>query len=135
MADADAKPVIILVDDDQAVLNALTFALELDGFEVRAFANGKAVLELQDLPPLGCLVFDYNMPEINGLELLQRLRAGGVELPAILMTASPTKILREGARAAGVPLIEKPFFGQRERQRYTQLTSRFGACYPAAFGG
>ncbi|WFP65821.1 MULTISPECIES: response regulator [unclassified Mesorhizobium] len=104
------KPTVIVVDDDPAVLRSLKFSLELEGFSVRTYADATEVLNEVTLPPFGCLVIDYDLPAVNGLELLQRLRNGQVRLPAILITSSPSKMLRESAAAAGIPIVEKPFF-------------------------
>ena len=55
--------VILVVDDDAAVRNALKFALEVEGFSVRLYATPEALLAEKDLPAAGCLVIDYRMPE------------------------------------------------------------------------
>ncbi|MDG4884497.1 response regulator [Mesorhizobium sp. WSM4884] len=104
------KPTVIVVDDDPAILRSLKFSLELEGFSVRTYADATELLNEAALPPFGCLVIDYNLPAVNGLELLQRLRNGQVRLPAIMITSSPSKMLRESAAAAGIPIVEKPFF-------------------------
>lgn len=98
---------IILVDDDAAVRSALTFALELEGFRVEAHASGEA-LNCADLPSHGCLVLDYELPGMNGLDLLQTLRDRAVDLPAILTATQPRRAVRLAAAAAGVPIVEKP---------------------------
>lgn len=109
MMDADLqRPSILLVEDDPAVVNALIFSFELEGFEVRAFADGETLLASTPLPTRGCLVVDYNLPGIDGLDLVERLRAADVSLPAILITTNPRNALREQAAMAGVPIIEKP---------------------------
>lgn len=109
MTGADAqRPAILLVEDDPAVVNALTFSLELEGFDVCAYADGEALLASTPLPTRGCLVLDYNLPGIDGLDLLERLRAAEVNLPAILITTNPRRALRLQAAMAGVQIIEKP---------------------------
>jgi FixJ family two-component response regulator len=102
------RPAILLVEDDPAVVNALTFSLELEGFDVCAYADGEALLASTPLPTRGCLVLDYNLPGIDGLDLLERLRAAEVNLPAILITTNPRRALRLQAAIAGVRIIEKP---------------------------
>jgi FixJ family two-component response regulator len=56
-------------------------------------------------------VIDQKMPEMTGLDLLARLRTIGIVLPAILITGAPSAALHARARQAGIPLIEKPLFG------------------------
>jgi FixJ family two-component response regulator len=103
----DDKPSIVLVDDDAAVRAALTFAFQVDGFDVAAFGSGEEVLAADRLPDRGCLVMDQRMPGIDGLDALARLRARGVSLPAVLITTPTTQIQRRAA-AAHVPIVEKP---------------------------
>ena len=103
-----ARPSVILVDDDPAVSHAMQFSFDLEGLEVRSFRDGESLLAAGDLPQTGCLILDHNLPGMDGLTLLERLRAIGVRLPAILITTNPRAVLRARATAAGVPIIEKP---------------------------
>ena len=101
----------IVVDDDEDLLAALRFSLELDGLHVDTHRSSETV-NLAALPTANaCLVLDYRLPSANGLDLLTRLRAGGVTLPAILITSHASPIVRDSARAAGAVLIEKPLLG------------------------
>lgn len=102
-----ARPSVILVDDDPAVAHAVQFSFDLEGLEVRGFSDAAGLLAAE-LPGAGCLVLDYHLPDMDGLELLERLRERGVRLPAVLMTTNPRMILKARAAAAGVPIIEKP---------------------------
>ena len=106
-----AKQVIFLVDDDEGVRNALRNMMESEGFLVHAFSNGHDLLNGASLPATGCLVVDYNMPAMNGLELVSALRSRGVSIPAILITGNPTKYVRDRAAAAAVLVVEKPSLG------------------------
>ena len=104
----EARPFVVLVDDDPALANALEFSLGLEGFDVHAYRDGEALLAGRPLPLRGCLVVDYNLPGMDGLALLERLRLADVHLPAILITTNPRQNLRLRAAAAGVPIVEKP---------------------------
>jgi two-component system, LuxR family, response regulator FixJ len=105
---APAKSVVLVIDDDPAVRNSLKFALEVEGFAVRVYETGVALLAESDMPASGCLVADYNLPGMNGLDLLERLHERNIRWPAILITTHPTALIRNRAAAAGVRLIEKP---------------------------
>jgi two-component system, LuxR family, response regulator FixJ len=106
-----AKPIILVVDDDEAVRASLKNMMESEGFEVRAFSNGHDLLNEASLPVIGCLVVDYNMPAMNGLELVGALRGRGVSTPAILITGDSTKYVRDRAAAIAVLVVEKPQLG------------------------
>jgi FixJ family two-component response regulator len=100
---------VLVVDDDAAVRNALKFALELEGLTVRTYANGDALLADGALPAKGCLVIDYYMPAMNGVDLVKSIRRRHVDLPAILITAKATDSMRRNAERAGIRrLLEKP---------------------------
>jgi two-component system, LuxR family, response regulator FixJ len=101
---AKANPVILVIDDDPAVRNSLKFALEIEGLP-----TGAELLAEKHMPESGCVVADYHLPGMNGLDLLARLRERNVRLPAILITTHPTAAIRaRAALLAGVRLIEKP---------------------------
>lgn len=102
-----SRPAVLLVDDDPAVAHAVQFSFDLEGLDVRSFSDAAGLLA-SDIPSEGCLVLDYHLPDIDGLDLLERLRANGVRLPAVLMTTNPRMMLKARAAVAGVPIIEKP---------------------------
>jgi two-component system response regulator FixJ len=106
-----AKQVILIVDDDEAVRESLRSLMKSEGFAVRAFSNGHDLLNEASLPAIGCLVVDYHMPAMNGLELVSALRGRGVSIPAILITSNPTKYVRDRAAAIAVLVVEKPRLG------------------------
>jgi two-component system response regulator FixJ len=106
-----AKGVILIVDDDEAVRESLRKLMESEGFTVCAFSNGYDLLNETSLPTIGCLVVDYHMPAMNGLELVSALRGRGVSIPAILITGNPTKCVRDRAAAIAVLVVEKPGLG------------------------
>ncbi len=99
---------VVIIDDDPAVRNSLKFALEVEGFAVRTYSSGADLLNEPELPSDGCLVVDYKLPELNGLDLLLELRKREVDLPAILITTHPNTAVRLRAARAGVTVIEKP---------------------------
>jgi len=103
-----AQTTVLVIDDDPAVRNSLKFALEVEGFAVRTYHAGADLLRESELPADGCLVVDYKLPEMNGLDLLVELRKRKIELPAILITTHPSGEVRRRAALAGVILIEKP---------------------------
>ena len=110
---ADGKCIVLVLDDDAAVRHSLKFTLEVEGFEVRDYSNAGELLSEDSLPFCCCLIVDYHMPAMNGLELVAQLRDRRILIPAILMTSQPNDNMRSRAAAAGVPIVEKPFVGSR----------------------
>lgn len=107
---AGERPRLLLVEDDAGVRRSLQFLFRARGFDVRAYATGAALLA--DPLNLGacCFVTDYRLEEIDGFEVLARLRESGWSGPAVLITAFPSPELSERALARGFSLVlEKPF--------------------------
>ena len=102
------QPIVFVVDDDQAVCSSLKFALELEGFAVSTFADGESLLSRADLPRPHCLVVDYKLLGMSGIDLLNELRRRDVQTPALLITSNPSRTLRSAAERLGVSIIEKP---------------------------
>jgi FixJ family two-component response regulator len=105
---AKAKPIVLVIDDDLAVRNSLKFALEIEGFSVRLYPTAAELLDEKDMPGSGCLVTDYHLPGMNGLDLLAELRDRKIRWPAILITTHPNAMILDRAALAGVRVIEKP---------------------------
>jgi two-component system response regulator FixJ len=104
-------PIVILLDDDAALRQALTFSLEIDGYQVVSCETGDQ-LTAQALPDHdACLVLDYRLETGTGLDALQTLRDRGVTLPAILITSHPKASVREQAARLQAALVEKPLLG------------------------
>jgi two-component system, LuxR family, response regulator FixJ len=102
---------VLIVDDDAAVRSALKFALEVEGFRVRLYAGSEAVLADLHLPHCGCLVVDYRMPVMDGLQLIDALRDRDVAMPTILITGRANNEFRRLAARSGVSeVLEKPLF-------------------------
>lgn len=109
---SSAKPTVFVVDDDAAVLGSLRFLLETDGFAVRTFRSGTALLNA-GAPGADCYVIDYKMPDINGIELAVRLRHSDAGTPVILITGYPDGRISSRAAAAGVKeVILKPLLDE-----------------------
>lgn len=102
------RATILVVDDDPAVLSSLGFLFEIEGFAVQLYPNGAALLMETAIPAVGCLVVDYRLPDISGLELISILRARRVAIPAVLITTSPTPAILAEAAQSSVSVIEKP---------------------------
>ena len=96
------KTMIYVVDDDYDVRTSLRFLLETEGFEVRTFRSGTALLGSSTRHRADCLVVDYKMADIDGLELAQRLRRLDVSTPIVMITGYPDENISAKASSAGV---------------------------------
>jgi len=106
---AQSVRTIAVVDDDAAVRHALKFALEFEGLKVRLYDGARALLDDPDLGRHGCLVIDYRMPEIDGLELVETLHGRGLAIPVIMITGRANNSMRDRASRAGIAtVLEKP---------------------------
>ena len=102
--------VVHIVDDEEPVRNSLAFLLGTAGFAVRTHAPATAFLEVASGISNGCLVTDLRMPDIDGVELLRRLRANGAMLPAIVVTGhGDVQMAVEAMKNGALDFIEKPF--------------------------
>ena len=108
-APSSALPTIYVVDDDAGVLGSLRFLLETDGFTVRTFRSGAALLNTALSTGVDCFVIDYKMPDMNGIDLASRLRGRNVIAPVILITGYPDDNISARAASAGVNhVLRKP---------------------------
>jgi FixJ family two-component response regulator len=108
-----AQPTVCVVDDDAGVLGSLRFLLETDGFAVRTFRSGAAALTAARANDIDCFVVDYKMPDMNGIELVSKLRNRGVLTPVILITGYPDDNIPVRAAAAGVRhVLRKPLLDE-----------------------
>lgn len=107
-APSSARPSIIVVDDDDAVLNAVTFDLTVAGYDVLGLQGGEPLLDADAIPTASFLIVDHRLSRMDGLFLIEMLRARGFGAPAILITSQPSNYLRVRCDAIGVPIVEKP---------------------------
>ena len=100
-----ARSMVYVVDDDVDVLKSLRFLLETEGFDVRTFGSGSALLDIAAHDGIDCLVIDYKMADIDGIELAHRLRAQQVTAPIVLITGYPDDNIGPKASAAGITQV------------------------------
>lgn len=103
------EPTIFLVDDDDAVRDALTTLLGTVGLSVRDYPGPAAFLASFDPRALGCLILDIRMPHVSGLHLQEQLSAGGVDLPVIVITGhGDIELCRRAFRQGAIEFLTKP---------------------------
>ena len=82
-----AQPLVLVVDDDAAIRQALERALRLEGFAVATAAGGRAALEAVARRPPAAIVLDVTMPDLDGRAVCARLRADGMRTPILILSA------------------------------------------------
>jgi FixJ family two-component response regulator len=90
---------VFVVDDDPSVRKGLARLLRTAGHDIQAFASASEFLNQVDADVSGCLILDARMPGLSGKELQEELRARGVRLPVIFVTADDDPATRGRARA------------------------------------
>lgn len=121
MLAATEHAVVYLVDDDPGALESLKWLLEAAEFSVQAFRTGGELLAQLGPDPIGCIIADICMPEIDGLALQRELASRRVALPIIFVTgqgdvSSCSRAYREGA----FDFMEKPVDNQSLVNRVDQ---------------
>lgn len=109
-----AMPYVAVVDDDHSVGRAIRRLLRANGLASRIFATGEEFLQMFDSTPSqrpACIVLDVQLPNLNGLEVQQRLAGSGARV--IFITADEGAEVSERAMQAGaVAYFRKPFNGE-----------------------
>jgi two-component system, LuxR family, response regulator FixJ len=124
------RPVIHVIDDDEALRESLSFLLETAHFEVRVYESALRFLELLPHAQPGCIITDVRMPGMSGLELLRQLANLKTTFAVIVITGhGDVPLAVEAMKLGAVDFLEKPFddhaliaavrsaLGQRERDR------------------
>ncbi len=118
------KQTIALVDDDRNILTSVSMTLEQEGFLVRTYTDGESALQGIIARPVDLAVLDIKMPRMDGMELLQRLRARSA-LPVIFLTSKDEEVDElMGLRLGADDYITKPFSQRLLIERIRTLLRR-----------
>ena len=106
----DDKPLVYIVDDDEAIRRSAGFMLKTSGFRVSTYESGTTFLKDARSLESGCILLDIRMPGTDGLEVQRILRDTGVLLPVVIMTGhGDVSLAVQAMKAGAVDFIEKPF--------------------------
>jgi two-component system response regulator ChvI len=115
---------IALVDDDRNILTSLSMTLEQEGYLVRTYTDGESALQGLMAKPADLAVLDIKMPRMDGMELLQRLRARSA-MPVIFLTSKDEEVDElMGLRLGADDYITKPFSQRLVLERIRALLRR-----------
>ncbi|HHF7375903.1 response regulator transcription factor [Legionella bozemanae] len=100
---------IYIVDDDENVLRALKWLFDSLSFEVKTYLNATEFLQQYNPKHIGCLITDVRMPDIDGLELLEKLKGQNSLLKVIIITAyGDIPMAVRAIKAGAIDFITKP---------------------------
>jgi two-component system OmpR family response regulator len=111
MRRADGSPIrVLVVDDEPTLTDLLSMALRYEGWEVKTAPDGRAAIALaRDFKP-DAIVLDIMLPDIDGLQVLQRVRSDGGDTAVLFLTAKDSLDDRiAGLTAGGDDYVTKPF--------------------------
>lgn len=104
------KPIVFVVDDEQALRESLRWLLETEGLQVQAYGSADDFLRNYYPGRAGCLLLDVRMPGMGGLELQEHMAKKGINLPVIIITGhGDVSMAVRALKAGAVDFIEKPF--------------------------
>jgi DNA-binding NtrC family response regulator len=110
MTTTEAKPVVLLVDDESSILESLEILLRTNGFTPLLAHGGKRGLEMLDEVNPDIILTDIRMPAVTGVEILAAARASQPDVPVILMTAQATlQSAMQAVNEGAFYYIQKPF--------------------------
>ena len=107
----DGSPIrVVVVDDEQSLADLVSMGLKYEGWEVRTAANGQQALQaVREFRP-DAVVLDIMLPDFDGLQVLQRMRGAGFDMPVLFLTAKDSLEDRvTGLTAGGDDYVTKPF--------------------------
>lgn len=104
------KLIVAVVDDDESVRESLPDLLREFGFVARAYSSAEEFLASESVGQTKCLVLDIAMPGMSGFALQRELKARGIKIPIVFITASKDETVRAQAfREGAVEVLLKPF--------------------------
>ena len=110
---ANTQPVVYIVDDDIAVRESLEELIGTAGLQSESFASGEEFLRRERVRRACCLLLDYTLPDLNGLQIQERVAASHPEMPIIFITGrGDVPMTVKAMKAGAVEFLTKPFNAQ-----------------------
>jgi two-component system OmpR family response regulator len=124
----DTAPRVLVVDDEPSIVDAVATSLRYEGFEVDVAVTGRDALSLAQEDPPDLVILDVMLPGLDGLEVTRRLRADGVDVPILFVTARDTLDDKlAGLTIGGDDYVTKPFALAEVIARVKTILRRVGA--------
>jgi len=101
---------ILVVDDEASIVDSVSTVLRYEGFEVDVASSGRVALQKAQDTPFDLVVLDVMLPDLDGLEVTRRIRANGLDVPVLFLTAkSEVEDRVAGLTVGGDDYVSKPF--------------------------
>ena len=101
---------VLVVDDEPSIVDAVATSLRYEGFEVEEAMTGRAALSAAQERPPDLIVLDVMLPDMDGFDVIRRLRGGGARIPVVFLTArDSTDDKIRGLTLGGDDYVTKPF--------------------------
>lgn len=121
---------ILVVEDEPAIADTITYALRTEGLDVEWCATGEELLRLMTGPPFDLLVLDVGLPDRNGFDLCKEIRRGSA-VPIIFLTARDSELDRVvGLEIGGDDYVSKPFSPRELAARVKAVLRRSPSASP-----
>jgi DNA-binding response OmpR family regulator len=123
--ETEEPPLVLIADDDEDILQLVAYRLERAGYRILTASDGQEALSIAlDRDP-DLAVLDVMMPKLTGLEVTERIRAEGKQMPIVLLTARvQDEDLARGFEAGADDSIRKPFSPEDLRARVQTILGR-----------
>lgn len=116
---------LLVVEDEAALCESIAEGLRLDGYEVDTCQDGLEALELCDVEPYDLILLDLNLPGLDGMDVLRRLRASNVQTGVLILSArGQLQDKVSGLDAGANDYLTKPFHFEELEARVRSLTRR-----------
>ena len=109
--ESSSRPLVLVVDDERRLTDLLRLELEVEGYDVDIADDGASgLIRSRSEPTPDLIILDWNLPDFTGIDICQRIRAGGVHTPILMLTGHDEVNDRVTALDAGVDdYLIKPF--------------------------
>jgi two-component system OmpR family response regulator len=124
---SESGPRVLVVDDEPSIVDALATSLRYEGFTVDEAVTGRRALASAQEDPPDLVILDVMLPELDGLEVTRRLRADGIEVPVLFLTARDSlEDKLAGLTVGGDDYVTKPFALSEVIARVHTILHRIG---------
>ncbi len=104
------RNLVLVVDDDRGILRSIERLLRRQGYDTLLFPSADAFKNHNDFENVVCIILDINLNDGSGIALRHRLKAAGISVPVIYITANDTTAVRVAALQSGcLAYLTKPF--------------------------